>query len=634
MALVRTKILGHIFFSLIVIMSWAVDAKESNNLHVVFDNKGYEAALESLKPLVSFNINKEAILDVDGKLALLVPEKNKLIYKHGDIKTVVNESVKNKELPSAKGVWLHKSPMKLYALWWTKGVESKKLRVKFSSDNGKTFSEKAVVIAKKGVLPKIYTADNGADGIAVAYISERSSGYQLYFNRSLDGGKTWYKDDVRINDLYTRVGKVDPNKKDEKLRIGSHVSDPFITYLDNKLILVYQESIVKDKKVFLRIVSKTSKDFGDTWEEKEIFSYPGVNPQEMKVDRLGDELFVSVFIPKKGVHTFLKHDSQDPWNSLGVLPNTDGLNFASVMQTVKSKNKEGIKRIITFTSKSLYQQNHVKFYEIDNDTSGWRDITAQITRKPIIPDESAEGYAYSKLQFSDLAVLNDNFIIAAWEDHTYLVPTVVYNFSIDGGLTWNKSPLFINYPAKNVQKSPTFLEGSNRLWLLSSQFDLSLKAIANPPLYGQKVAEVDDNGLIHFYLPTEQLGKHFSEKEKMALLKKREKEYWDYKTTGQHGKTYPYLEPIYRSIYSEDMFARSKSLITYVDYKLGKVKEKVGNVVIMETTITFVLGGTPKGGISTDDGKAKTAKMNVRWGWFHDNWYVMPDALFDRRRDL
>ena len=82
------------------------------------------------------------------------------------------------------------------------------------------------------------------------------------------------------------------------------------------------------------------------------------------------------------------------------------------------------------------------------------------------------------------------------------------------------------------------------------------------------------------------------------------------------------------------MMIKAKSLLAYRAFKLGDVK-RIGNIAIMDTTLTFVLGGNKeKQMVSTDDGKAKTSTMKARWGWFYDNWYIMPDALFDRRRDL
>ncbi len=612
-----------------------VSAKDEKTTgKVIFDNNNYAEQLKSQKPLVPHKLNKQAIIDIEGELAVLLPEKKELVFKRGSIKTVVNKVNENKEFPSTKGVWLHKSPNKLYALWWTKGIESKKLRVKSSSDNGKTFSEKAVIIANKGVLPNVITADDGDQGIAVAYISERNAGYQLYFNRSIDGGKTWFKEDVRINDLYTREGKVKELIDTKKVRVGSHVSDPFITFAGGKLILVYQESIVKDNKTFLRIVSKVSDNFGESWVDNEVFTYPNVPPQDMHIERSGDELFASIFIPKKGIYTFsMQLGRGQSWKSLGVLPGTEKLISASAMHAMIINNKVNVKRIITFTAKSLYQQNRVMFFESTGNAE-WRDVTAEITRRPIVSSDTAEGYAYTKLQFSNLAEFGGSLVIAIWEDHTYLVPTIVYNYSVDGGVSWKKEPLFINYPTTNVQKYPKFLKNNKRLWLLSSQYDLSLKAIGNSPIVANKVAELNDKGNIVFYLPSKPLEKNIPEKKKLAILKKRAKEYWNYKIKGEFAKTYDYLEPIYRSVYTRDMMIKAKSLLTYKGFKLGDVK-RIGNIAIMDTTLTFVLGGNnDKKMVSTDDGKAKTSTMKARWGWFYDNWYIMPDALFDRRRDL
>lgn len=613
-------------------MGALAETKQSQMIDVVYKNNDYEDQLKKLKPLAPFNINKKAIVDIDGTLAVLLPEKKSLVFKHGNLKTIVDKGMRY----SPKGVWLHKGKNILYAFWWTKEIAGKKLWVKTSIDNGKTFSEKAIAISRKGVLPSVFFADDGADGIAVAYISERFDGYQLYFNRSLDGGKTWFEDDVRINDLYSKDGIVKGVIKGKTgTKLVSRASDPFITYYNKKLILIYQEMVRRDNKIFMRIVSKISEDFGDSWQEKEVFLKQNVISQPMHVDRSGSELFVSVFIPGDSLYTFNSNDGVVSWKQMGKVPNTNVFTNVDLMHSVLTKNKGETKRILSFTAKELMKKYTVKFYEYDKLESQWRDITLQITRKPITSGLTEEMYLYSKVTHPDIAAIGDKFVIAAWEDHSYLVPTVVYNYSLDGGETWQKEPLFINYPAKNIQRYPTFLNVNNGLYLLTSQFDLSLKGMASPPLFVNKVAEADKDNHIVFYLPTKSLAVNLTKSEKLKLLNKRAKEYWDYKIKGEFAKTYPYLEPIVKTVFTEKMFKAGSTFIKYISAVPGEVKlfGDHENIAVMKTKMKLSLLGN-KEGISDEEKKPKEVDMNVRWGWFYDNWYLMPDNLFDRRMDF
>jgi hypothetical protein len=355
----------------------------------------------------------------------------------------------------------------------------------------------------------------------------------------------------------------------------------------------------------------------------------------MHVNQLGDEIFISVYIPNKGVHTFTSFNQLTQWKKLGVIADTDKLNSASYMRSALSKQGNISKRILTFTVNKPYVKAKAKFFIQNDKGNDWLDITAQVTANAI-SDGSKTNYIFDhKSAFSNTAVIGDNKIFVAWEDHSYLVPTILINYSLNGGISWLKKPVFINYPGTNIQRYPKFLKGDSSLWMIFSQFGFKASDMSKPPLYATKVAVVNNrNSLTTINLPKISLEKIISKEEKLKLLKKRAKEFWDYRVERDYMKTYEYYEPMYRALFNKKAFLGTQGKIDFLDVKLGDV-DMNGNIAVMDTDVTISISMFKTiEDVTADPSPPKKHRVKARWGWFYDNWYLLPETLFDRRRDF
>lgn len=569
--------------------------------------------------LVKSSVSVVSVAEVGNNLALLSKQGGSTYFenKTNKIKSLVTE-----ESVRQNGVWLHRNKHKIYALWWLKTKEGKKLKIKVSADGGKTFNNESY-IAKKGVLPSLSIADDGNDKIAVAYLSEREPGYQIYFNRSIDAGKTWFKDDLRINALYDSKGVVAANDPLLEKSGRSHTSPPFLTYIDNKLIVVYQERSVLNEKVYLRIVSKVSLDDGLTWsKENEIYARESTKPQEMHVAKLNNELFVSVDIPKVGMLPFMSSAKGSKWNASAPLSVSKQVTSRSYMRSARVADAV----FLSFVESSKTGKDKVKIYIKQGDV--WSDISATVIVRNKL-DANTPDDVKTKETLPVVQSFNNNLVVVAWEDYRNLIPSVYINYSTDAGKTWQKEAITLGVKGRDITKFPEFIVADKSLWLTLTYINTDNNKEPQG-LYVAKVAEISSDAKLKVNLEKSIKKSELSALEKEKLLKKRSKEFWGHRVKEEYAKTYKYFDPLYRTTFSKANFVASQGKIRFLASTTGDVS-MYGNIAFVKTKIKFTISIFAKAGILNEAVPPQDREIDSRWGWFNGNWYLMPETLFDQR---
>ena len=583
-----------------------------------------EQLKNKFKPLVPAYINSASTYNVDDELGVLyAPQQKKIIFKRVENKTTVFEG----SAPET-GLKLHANDKRVYAFWWNKTKNGKTMRVKSSTDAGKTFDDDIAYIAKKGVLPTLTVADDGQDKVAVAYISEREPGYQVYFNRSLDGGKTWFKEDLRMNTLYGSDGPIAANKPLKKLSGGSHVTGPFLSYIGNKLVLIWQEVAIFEGKRYLRLVNRISLDDGKTWsDENEIFKIKDIQPQGMNINKFGNELFISIFLPKVGVFTFNSEKELTQWQKSKVLAASEGIKTISYFHSAKNKNGD---KFLSFVFSPKSGKDKVKLFRNLANSDDWKDITQEITAK----EKENKQKPYDAETKSTAIVVEsflDNGIIVAWQDYTSIISSTLVNYSKDGGKTWLDEPFAIATPGKVLTQDPYFVKGDTKLWLIVSYFDV-LEGKGGSRLFYLPLLEKTSKGnvVLNAY-PVDSFQKKISKEKKLSMLRKRTNEFWRHRVAEEYDKAYEFFDPLYRLQFKKIPFLQTQGKIRYLKAKSGKI-EMYDNIAFVDTKITFSLTVFDKvPGIQSEPSVPQEREMKGRWGWFYDNWYLMPQTLFDNR---
>ena len=576
------------------------------------------------QPLFASKVAYAATKIIDNKVVTLSAKKGQLVFAKDD-KTVM---LSNKGI-SNKNIWLHQNPNNIYALWWTKGKQGKALHLRRSNDKGETF-QAPVRMTLGGILPILSLADDNKDKIAIAYVNEREAGYQIYFNRSLDAGKTWLKQDQRLNDLYNTKGKVTTKEayEDKKDIPGSRALSPHLSYLGDDLVIQWQEQSLINKVASLRIVSRVSKDDGLTWgEEQEIYKIDNQNPTEMRTVQVGTELYSFLFVPKKGILVFSSTEKGSKWQQEKTIPNTAALVFASGIKTFLNKNK----LFLTFTQREKQKKDGIELYVLDLSSKQWARKTGDLGL-PLYPKDRAEN-TKTKTVNATLTGLKNGIIVVAWEDHRYLMPTVMLNASKDGGETWLKTAFPLLKPGKVISKFPSLLAGDDKFFMIFTYSNTEGVQVLSQSLYLATLATKPLASGATLVLPPADIGEIISDKDKIARLKQRADAFWTLRIEEKYAETFAYFDPLYRTLFDKNNFLKSQGKIKFIKYAGAEITLH-GLIGVVDTDVEFTIPMFATLGGVAEAPPPQKRKMNARWGWFYDNWYLMPETMFDRRYEF
>lgn len=585
-----------------------------------------------MKPLVKAGIvDYSANTVIDNQLASFYPLGGKLIFnKNGKQTSLAGTPLQG------KGLWLENVDNNVYAIRWDKTKEGKTLHVATSLDKGDTFKSE-VLITKGGVLPQISIATK-ADKLAIAYVAENEPGYQIYFNRSLDAGQTWLKNKIRLNNLYTSKGAVldvvDITKFDKKDLPKSKVSAPMLSYLDDTLVALWQELSVIDAKLYMRIVTKNSTDDGVTWgAEQEIYRSTRINLAEMKSIKVGNEIFSFFFENEKGLVTFKSSAKGKNWQVLPVVEGTKALSYASSFSAMANDKQ----LFLTYSTRAIDKKDSIALLAMTLGEDKWKNISDKL---PLVRmSNNTPKKALTKTANSRLTVMPDGLVILAWEDHRYLIPTVVLSYSVNNAESWTQEPIVIASPGKVITESPKLLPTKDKLIVISAYYDPSVSILRRANLYygSYKITVDEKTSTAAINFPKVSMGKKLSPEKKAQRLLQRSKELWTLRVKEKYGETYNIFDPLYKSMFSEKAFVETQGKIRFTSYKAVDAKPEIhGQLGYVDVKVKFYIAAFA---LLKEKGIAEVPPpqerdFSTRWGWLYDDWYFLPDTLFDRRYDF
>jgi hypothetical protein len=595
-------------------------------------NKEKKAEYSHMKPLIEAGIIDYSVNTIiDNQLASFYPLGGKLIFsKNGKQIELAGTPVKG------KGLWLENADNNVYAIRWDKTREGKTLHVATSFDKGATF-ESEVLITKGGVLPQISIATK-ADKLALAYIAENEPGYQIYFNRSLDAGQTWLKNKIRLNSLYTSKGAVldavDITKFDEKDLPKSKVSAPMLAYLDNTLVALWQELSVIDAKLYMRIVTKKSMDDGVTWSaEQEIYRSSRINLAEMKSIKVGNEIYSFFFENDKGLVTFKSFNKGKTWQVLPVVEGTKSLTYASNFSAAANDKQ----LFLTYSTRSVDKKDSITLLAMTLGEDKWNNISDKLPLTKISSNTPLK--SITKTANSKVTIMSDGVVLLAWEDYRYLIPTVMLSYSVNNAESWTQEPILIASPGKVITDSPKLLPTKDKLFVISAYYDPSLSILRRANLYyGSYNKTVDEKtSVVAINFPRVSMGRKLSPEEKAQRLLQRSKELWTLRVKEKYSETYDIFDPLYRSMFSRDAFVKTQGKIRFTSYKAVNADPEIyGQLGYVNVKVKFYIAAFA---LLEEKGIAEVPppqerNFATRWGWLYDDWYFLPDTLFDRRYDF
>lgn len=575
------------------------------------EDKSSKEQIEQARPL----LNKSGFLTnpvsavVNNELVLLLGEKRGVVFYQVGKETILSED-------NSGNQWLYYDGKTLYALWWTADAEkAKRLKIRTSTDGGKTFNPVVTINTETGVLADVAVAYNGKGAIAVAYTDERRAGYGVYVNYSTDDGKTWLAQDERFD----RPVITEAMKAQNKTQIETFANSPQLHYLGDKLVAIWQQvDMTEMGQSMLRIVSKTSEDNGKTWStEANIFTAPNMQPVEMNSFTNGKAVYLFAML-KDETKGFTGFYSTDP-NAT----NWAEISNANLGEDIKARSVSWIKGV--FSGDNLL----LAFTTAAKNGGKSRAETAILSTKnhqwtgvPKLLDAD-KGHELTKSTYPSIANLQDGSVMIVWEDYRSLAPSLYMNLTKDHGVTWLPAALPITTPGLSVAKDPKILVGQDKIWITYFTVKLDSKNPSGTRVF-QELVQTD--GKIQF--PNIQMPTLASAKLRDRLIE-RANQFWALREERKWEETWDYMEPIYRERFDKDQWLAQQGKISFsktvVDESTVKI---IGNLAWLSANIELSVNQQISKEGLLESAPPNQQKVEMKWGWFYDDWYFMPDIIF------
>lgn len=528
-----------------------------------------------------------------------------------------NNHITRLENTFAKKYWLHVSGEFVYVFWWVKyglkkegGSSGKALYVRGSQDSGKTFSKKVKINGKFGVLPDIHTVADIHGNIVVVYLDEREKGHQIYSNTSSDGGRTWLNADVQLNMPSPKADVVD-------LANGKPITKavtPRLKKQGSKIIAMWEQLEKFNGESAIRLMSRTSLDFGKTW-EKPVIIYTSFGKVSIEFEStvVGDKVYLMAVLTQ-GLVVFEKQLSGEWIQIKGVAPDSD----KALVSYIKTASDEKYLYITYIYVDGVDKKSwHTELVRLDLETKEW------VQGKYRFDAVANASLGEMRGGFQDVSVLETGEIIVVWEDYRGILPGIFINYSNDKGKNWLVTPVpLVKIGLSYSQKPFIKLDGKAiNIYFAQTMLKDQTRPVSKTRKIFLTVPQI--SRLRGYEYPNQSSARTELKKRMVELMELRGMEK---KGLDDYEKEWVFIDPIYRANVRKASWMSTRDLFRYSeDYNI-KTVEVTGALAKIRGNMTFSLENDLPGIEKKFLLKDKKQEYMAKWGWFYDNWYIIPEA--------
>ena len=543
---------------------------------------------------------------------LYVNEKGQLIFKYNGKSRILEEK------QVSTNIWLERKNNNVYVFWWVKnGPAGKTLYFKGSDDLGETFGQKVKINTGAGVLASVSVAVKDKH-IAVAYMDERKPAYKVYVNVSHDGGRTWEKEDFRLDKDITILNK----DKSKHISAGSFAVDPKITFLENgNLYVVWQQRVLSDdNKVLVQFVTRVSSDSGKTWgNETLIYEEKTTSPFEYISISDGNNLYVFVADSKKGV-LGLKLVEGGKWLNIGYALGTENPSTISYMKA--ALNNEMVKVSYLIKSGEAEGKYFVEVASHFHKSKTWEGSSFRL-------DRGKEMLEPTKALYQDIAVLKNGEFVVVWEDYRSLVSSLYMDYTINKGKSWQLSPFPVTRGGYSETRFPSLLvDADGGLRLLSASYVIN--DMSSHPRYVSQYFPFAESGMLSGVSAPRPL--LLSTKNDAEKLKENASKLMKARIDSEWELEWELLDPIYKRSNNKEEWLRSRGKIKFQKMSIVDVSVD-GNVGHVQVSIEYVLPAQVLQGQQMDKSDVKKTQAKLKWVKFYGKWYFSPGSFIRKHLD-
>ncbi len=569
-------------------------------------------------PASSGPANQPAVVWADGELVTLYSNaKQRVALRRGEKTRTLDDEAAEK---GGGHFLLHDDGQILYALWWRKGLDGKRLYLRASKDRGKNFGPLKVLNSGGGVLSRFVIASGGSGRVAVAYMDERNPDYEIYLNRSTDGGDTWLAQDIRLDDTsiaeqeLQRAQAAPLTTPPEKQR--PYAVDPQLVFSGKRLIAVWQQQDVEGKHPLLRWLARVSEDGGQTWgAPMDIYREADNSPYELTVFAHRDRVYVFGFALGRGLMAFRSDEAGGNWQALGAASQTVAEKDFGISWIRAAASGDSI--LVSYITEKPSRKNQDYVARLTASSGKWQGEPWRLDRKD---------HELTNSGIVELASLPDGTIIAVWEDYRNLLPALYLDYTTDGGANWAKAPRPLTEPGLYSTRFPRIVQANDRILIVYDRTDADKGSGAQRTYYQTLPYDAPSGLKVPVAAnPYEQL----SLEQKKALLKKRLEEFWALRAQGKFEQTWEYFDPPYRASFPNKYhWLANQANLNFRDFSIPADME-ITAAVFAKAPFKVVVSMPQQmlGDTISDVSPPKVVEGKMRWAWFYDNWYFVPDTL-------
>lgn len=564
----------------------------------------------------------------DHSIASLGVYEGRISFAHNG-KTLTLDD--NADVQGGKYPQLYVVNDQIYAFWWIKLEDtSKKLLFRSSDDQGKTWGDIKTINSGEAyqVLPRYKVVISPNNKIGVVYLDERN-GYGIYYNYSLDGGKSWLNHDILLSRGLDGIVNAEITK--EQLSFMPYAIYPDLYLLDDQsVVATWTEYIPRtsldglspaqlSNKVYTHIPMikmAFSKDFGKTWNVSTVYK------SDLKIDSLAISL-----------KTFF---SGQRWIVAAQLDIGFVISISDdqgkTWQTSTPKQVEGAQRYqsVNFALAGDYVWAAYEKYRNDSITASYFNIYDLKTKewlgeKPLLSLVGMDTSAISESGGPQIFVFNSKELVVAWNENGMVVPSIMlsyYRYTDDEWKMLDQKVLDLSGEEK--LKSQKLL-GINKNEQSKDMFSVYVQ---NSLQYGGEMfnrlrydIDVIDGKLHGKSLKNFVVEKDLTERKEQ--LKVAFEAYWAARIAGDDGTAYKYLDPYYRQQNSLRDFIRAQFVMEYKSYQTSDISiDVLGYRAKAKVEMTYNIKPSTDPSRPRDGAQDASQTLYQDWVYIDGKWYT------------
>lgn len=529
-----------------------------------------------------------------GEQAFLVRYGRKDALISRNIGTGAEAEISKESPPGAKlnGLATYADGKRLNVAWRPKlvqdvaglGTTGSKYIYAASSSDGVAFTDTQRLSNGGGAFPALLSGNGEGDVYALWQDERAGVRYDLYFNVSHDGGRSWKEKETRI---------------DPGLEGDAFSAEPTIVAEGNFVWVTWQEAGRVNDELIRKVYVRTSDDRGETWQDPVVVATPKLQALYPQLVRTAKRLHV-YWYDEQGIKGSVSLNNGQTWERM------EDIQGPGVMQEMQAvADSKGTVHLL-FASRSPDTETRANvFYTRSPDGTRFTPMT-RLNGGP-----EFESTAF--LAFMDFDQMGN--ALAAWVDYRYFRPVIMGRTSLDGGLTWNSEKILSNGQAERIEQLPMVMGKDKGFWLSYLQYDNELQTQGYAI-----VKQIDVDDVSPGLSPTAA---------DMTKLESRVMEWWDSRIVADWGKSYDLMDPFMRVRTEKPKYVSSQGSVKYYAAKVvktEKLSERRARVTVKFTS------EVPKLEIygRTISVPKKEEETTQEWIWVDGDWFFLFKDMYGK----